>query len=231
MKIGIVGPSKEELMPLIEKLELNTKIDKAMLTFYQGKFHHIEVVGVCCGVCKVNAAIASQLLIDHFDVSSIILVGVAGGMDPKLKIGDVVVSTEMGYHDVDQAILMEEHLYLKTPYFMANLSLLEISQKVLDHFDCNYPVYFGRIITGESFIDQVGRQEIMDDHHPLCVDMETASVAQVCYVNGIPFIAIRAISDTKDESGIETFDRTVEVVSIRSIHFLRCMLMMMSERG
>lgn len=85
-------------------------------------------------------------------------------------------------------------------------------------------IIFGRIVTGESFIDKSGRKEIINKYNPLCVDMETGSIAHVCYVNRIPFIAIRSITDTEDESGIDVFKNNCESVSQNSINVLKKML-------
>lgn len=105
MKIGIIGPTENEIIPFIKEIS-NKKVETvAMLTFYSGIYENIDVVALYCGVCKVNAAIATQILIDKFNVTHIIVTGVAGGIDNILSIGDTVISTEVAYHDVDQGIL------------------------------------------------------------------------------------------------------------------------------
>jgi adenosylhomocysteine nucleosidase len=77
--------------------------------------------------------------------------------------------------------------------------------------------YIGRIITGEAFITQNERKSLIENFDPLCVDMESASVAHTCYVNNIPFIVIRSMSDNADESGSETFDSNMETAALNSI--------------
>ncbi|PGZ10027.1 5'-methylthioadenosine/S-adenosylhomocysteine nucleosidase, partial [Bacillus thuringiensis] len=100
MKFGIIGPSEDEIMPFIEDMSNKKITNLAMLTFHSGTYENVEVVALYCGVCKVNAAIAAQILIDKFNVTHIIVTGVAGAIDKVLKIGDTVISTEIAYHDV-----------------------------------------------------------------------------------------------------------------------------------
>lgn len=180
MKIGIVCAAEKELAPFLPQIEDIKTSEKAMLKFYEGRIGGTEVAAVVSGVCKVNAAIAAQILIDSFGAAAIINSGTAGGMDAKLGIYDTVVATECCYHDVAEKILTEYHPRMKT-------------------------VYFGRMATGEAFITDEGRERIMESFAPLSVDMETAAIAHVCYVNGIPFLSIRCITDTAEHSGNETF--------------------------
>lgn len=225
MILGIIGPSEDEIMPFIDKIE-NRKIESiAMLKFYSGKFNNIDVVALYCGVCKVNAAIATQILIDKFNVTHIIVTGVAGGIDNRLNIGDTVISTEVSYHDVDKGILTEYHPWLESIYLKSDNKLLELCKEVSEENVYQQKIYFGRIVTGEAFIAESGRKEIIEKYNPLCVDMETASVAHVCYVNNIPFIAIRSITDTENEVGIENFEANCVLVARNSINILKDILM------
>jgi adenosylhomocysteine nucleosidase len=139
-------------------------------------------------------------------VDLIINSGTAGGMDEKLELFDTVVSTQAAYHDVDEKILTEFHPGLSSIYFDADESLLHAAQKTVQRIKTGHTVYFGRMVTGEQFIEDDLRDEINDKFAPLSVDMETASIAHVCYVNRIPFIAIRTITDTATHSGIGTFE-------------------------
>lgn len=224
MRIGVIGPSEDEIMPFIKKI-YNKKIDCfAELTFYSGDYEDVEVVALYCGVCKVNAAIAAQILINRFEVTHIIVTGVAGGIDKNLKIGDTVIGTESAYHDVDKGILTEYHPFMDSIYFKSNDSLVNLCKKIVEENNFNQKVIFGRIVTGETFISNRGRDEIINKYNPLCVDMETASIAHVCYVNKIPFIAIRSITDTEEKSGVETFEDNCVVASNNSIHIVRLLV-------
>lgn len=224
MKIGVIGPTETEIMPFINKIT-NSKIEThSMLKFYSGTYENVDVVALYCGVCKVNAAIATQILIDSFNVTHIIVTGVAGGIDKRLKIGDTVISTEIAYHDVAEGILTKYHPWMKNAYFEANEALVENCKKVINENKFKQKVHFGKIVTGEAFISDEGRSVIIKNHNPLCVDMETGSIAHVCYVNDIPFIAIRSISDTEDESGVESFEKNCASAANNSIEILERLL-------
>lgn len=206
MKIGIICAGDEELAPFLPLVKECKTIEKAMLKFYVGRIDSIEVVALFSGVCKVNAAIASQLLIDVFGIDIIINSGTAGGMEPDLEIFDTVISTEVCYHDVSPDILTEFHPWMKSVFFAADPKLISLSKAAVDKIRPIGNVVWGRMVTGEPFITDEGRQKICDKFMPLTVDMETASIAHVCYVNGIPFISIRCVTDTAKHRGVDNFD-------------------------
>lgn len=210
-KIGIICASDTELEPFLPYLE-NAKItEKAMLKFYEGTLCKAKVVAVFSGVCKVNAAIATQLLIDVFDVNIIINAGTAGGMDERVQLFDTIVSEQLVYHDVAEDILTEFHPWMDTIYFHADDMLLAIA-KECSH-TLSYPVLFGKVVSGEQFIEEDKREEINQKFLPLAVDMESASVAHVCYVNKVPFLSIRTVTDTATHSGSDNFEKNCEKAS------------------
>lgn len=206
MKIGIVCAGDEELAPFLPLLRDCKTTQKAMLTFYEGQIGGAEVVALFCGACKVNAAIASQLLIDGFGVGLIFNPGTAGGMSPDLKILDTGISTEVCYHDVAPDILTEFHPWMQSVFFQAGQELIGLSKIAAEKLRPAGTIFWGRMATGEAFITEDGRQRIWDEFAPLTVDMETASIAHVCYVNRIPFLSIRCVTDTALHSGIDTFE-------------------------
>ncbi len=214
MRVGIICAGDTELAPFLPIIEGCKISKKAMLKFYEGTIHGVEVVALFSGVCKVNAAIATQILIDTYHVDSIINAGTAGGMNSELDIFDTVVSTEVAYHDVDAEILTDFHPWLETVYFKADPKLLNMSKKAVEKLERTYNVFWGRMVTGEAFITEDGRQKINEQFAPLTVDMETASIAHVCYVNNIPFISIRSVTDTETHSGSEFFEENCEKASI-----------------
>ena len=204
MRIGIICAGDEALAPFLPLIN-NCKItEKAMLKFYAGQIEGAEVVALFSGVCKVNAAIAAQLLIDVFCVDVIINSGTAGGIEPDLEIFDTVISTEVCYHDVAPDILTEFHPWMKSVFFTADPRLINLSKAAVDKLMPSEKVVWGRMVSGEPFITDDGRQKICNKFAPLTV--ETAGIAHVCYVNGIPFIAIRCVTDTAEHSGIGNFD-------------------------
>ena len=214
MRVGIICAGDKEVAPFLPIIDECKITEKARLKFYEGKINGIEVVALFSGVCKVNAAIATQILIDTYSVEIIINAGTAGGMNHKLEIFDSVISTEVAYHDVAPNILTEFHPWLENVYFKADQELLDLTQKAIGKIDMEGKVYWGRMVTGEVFIADEGRQKINDQFAPLTVDMETASIAHVCYVNSIPFISIRSVTDTTTHSGTGHFEENCKKASV-----------------
>lgn len=210
-KIGIICAGDEEFAPFLPHIEDAAITDKAMLKFYEGQINDVPVVALYSGVCKVNAAIAAQILIDTFYVNAIIIAGTAGGMDKNIELFDTIISTQTAYYDVDDGILTEFHPWLSSIYFNTDDKLLNIAKKIAENREA---IYFGKMITGETFIEDNMRDAINEKYSPLSVDMETASIAHVCYVNQIPFIAIRTITDTAVHSGITNFEQNCKQASI-----------------
>lgn len=210
MRVGIICAGDREVAPFLPIICECKTTEKAMLKFYKGTISDVEVVVLFSGVCKVNAAIATQILIDTYHVNIIINAGTAGGMNPNLEIFDTIISTEVAYHDVAPNILTEFHPWLETVFFKADQGLLNLTKMAVDKLGQNYKVYWGRMVTGEAFVADEGRQKINEQFEPLTVDMETASIAHVCYVNNIPFISIRCITDTATHSGTGYFEENCE---------------------
>lgn len=210
-KIGIICASDDELAPFLPHLENCITSERAMLKFYEGTINHIPVVSLYSGVCKVNAAIAAQVLIDTYGVDVVINAGTAGGMAPEVNIFDTVISTEAAYHDVAEDVLTEFHPWMSSVYFHADTDLLQAAEKLCMR---RHNLYLGRMVTGEQFIAENLRDSINEKYAPLSVDMETGSIAHVCYANRIPFIAVRSITDTAEHTGIENFEENCKQASV-----------------
>lgn len=231
MKIGIICAGDDELAPFLPLISDCKTAQKAMLKFYMGKIAGIDIVTLFSGVCKVTAAIASQILIDSFGVDAIINAGTAGGIAPGLNIFDTVISTEVCYHDVAQDILTEFHPWMKNVFFAADSHLVRLSKSAVQRMEHCGKVVWGRMVTGEAFITDEGRQKIIDEFAPLSVDMETASIAHVCYANGIPFMAIRCLTDTAEHNGIDNFDENCPKASSIAKDITVAVLMEIGREG
>lgn len=210
-KLGILCAGDDELIPFLSLLDPYRITEKAMLKFYEGNFNGVQAVALYSGVCKVNAAVATQILIDSFHCTAVINSGTAGGMDPALELFDTVVAAESAYWDVGEDILTEFHPWLPAPVFPADTGLLALARKVAQEMPQGAPrdsgrVVFGTVATGEAFIDDSNRPQVQARLHPLSVDMETAAAAHVCYVNRIPFLSVRTITDTPSHSGQAAFE-------------------------
>ena len=210
-KVGILCASNTELAPFLEIMEAGRITEKAMLRFHEGAIGGIPVTAVYSGVCKVNAAIAAELLVEAYDVDAVINAGTAGGIDPKLRLFDTVVAERSVYHDVAPDILTEFHPWMPSACFPSDGALLSAARRYAEVAEV--PVFFGTIATGERFIENQDRERVRQRCAPLAVDMETAGAAHVCYVNGIPFLAVRSVTDTDAADGAEAFEQNCEKAS------------------
>jgi len=206
MKIGILCAGDREFAPFLPHLQNAAVSQKAMLTFYDGVIRDVPVTALFSGVCKVNAAIAAQILIARYQVDAILNVGTAGGVDPSLELFDTVISTEAAYHDVAANILTEFHPWMETVFFPADPTLLAAARRAAEKSKHRSSIRFGRMVTGEAFVSDTLHPVLIDAFHPASADMETAAIAHVCYVNQIPFLAIRCITDNAAHSGAEHFE-------------------------
>ena len=201
MKIGLLCAMKSEFDQLTPYLNITKQTDIARTTVLEGDIDGLAVAVAATGICKVNAGITAQMLIDKFGVTHIIMVGVAGGMDPRLGVHALAFSERLAHHDLDWHWLRHRPMP-ENGYFPGDPYMLDICKRLNDEGKFLYPAFFGTMVTGEQFIAEEGRQEIIDAWHPLCVDMESAAAAHACLANDIPFLAIRAISDTADTGAV-----------------------------
>jgi adenosylhomocysteine nucleosidase len=207
-KIGLIGAMAEEIEWMQGKMENVTTETKAGITYLTGSLQGKEIVLCKSGVGKVNAAVCTQILIDRFSVDAVVFTGVAGALDPSLNIGDIVVSTECQQHDMDVTALgfprgvipFQDH-----SLFAADLQLSDLAYRsAVTLFEGR--VKKGRVLSGDQFI--ASRETVSSLHVELggtCVEMEGAAVAQVCAMNGVPYVVIRSMSDKADGSAPDNF--------------------------
>jgi len=216
MAIGIIGAMELEVAGLIEKLENRSLITAAGLKLYQGRLVNQPVVVVRSGIGKANAAMCAQILIDRFPVTALINTGVAGGVNPKAAIGDVVVATHAVQHDFDVTALGYDPGQipgLETSSFPADpqlrLTAIAAAHKILGV----ERVHSGIVASGDQFIaSSEQKQRLEQKFNAFCAEMEGAAIAQVAYLNRIPYCIIRIISDQADASAPKDFGSFVAQV-------------------
>jgi len=201
LKIGIIGAMEEEIKLLIEKMHKNNTKVINNFNFYICDLKDIKVIITKSGIGKVNSAVGTQLLISNFSPDYIINTGVAGGISKDVNVLDIIIASETMQYDVDvrsfgykigQIPQMEEYIF-KTDKKLKNY--LEESVSKTDKYK------IGRIISGDKFVSNKSTKTYLEkEFNALCVDMESGSIGQVCYINKVPYIAIRSISDNADES-------------------------------
>ena len=203
-KTGIIGAMEEEVASLTETLTEKQVSTIAGMAFYEGKLEGVDAVVVKCGVGKVNAAVCAQILIDVFHVDRIINTGVAGSLDARIDIGDIVISTDAVQHDLDATALgfaRGEIPYSDVSVFPADEEMRKSAVQAVGASAPEIKAFEGRVCSGDQFIASRAQKEaIISEFGGLCCEMEGAAIAQVCSLNGTPFVIIRAISDKADDS-------------------------------
>lgn len=211
MKIGIIGAMEEEVILLKSKMTVTKEWTEAKADFIEGTLDGIEVVLVRSGIGKVNAAITTTLLLAKDDIDLVINTGSAGGIGQGLKIGDVVVSSEMAYHDVDATVF--GYVIGQVPQMPARyVADAAIVEKVIEAAKkASLTPVKGLIVTSDSFIaGKEATTKIMKNFPDvLAAEMEGAAIAQVCHQFDVPFVIVRAMSDTADEEAGVTFDEFI----------------------
>lgn len=204
MKIGILFAMNEELNALKKHLKINKTNKIYELEFFEGTIENTECVLVECGIGKVNAARCTQVLIDNYDLDYIFNIGVAGGVSNDLQVGDIVVGEKLVQHDFDITAFNHEKGYIPNlggKFIDSCSELIELSKK------SSLPVKYGVIASGDIFCTDVNMSnKINSKFNALCVEMESAAVAQVCYLCKVPFLIIRSISDVPNNENNITFD-------------------------
>ena len=227
MKAGIIGAMEPEVAILKEKLENMETLTHAGYDFYQGKIKGTDVVIVQSGIGKVAAALATFILIDKFNPDYIVNTGSAGGFDTNLKVGDVVVSSEVRYHDVDVTAFGYEigQLPSNPAAFIPNETLVTAAKKGIELLN-NINAMVGLITTGDTFMTK--EEDIIKAraHFPsmAAVEMEGAAIAQTCHHNNIPFVIIRSLSDIAGKESPTSFEEYLETASINSSNLVLNML-------
>ncbi|MCC8069260.1 MAG: 5'-methylthioadenosine/adenosylhomocysteine nucleosidase [Ruminococcus sp.] len=210
--IGIIGAMPSELHDIRETLKDAEVIHIGSFDFYKNTLNGKNIINVCCGVGKVNSAICTQMLIDNFKVDYIINTGVSGGMNSQVKVCDIVISSEVLAHDVNLTFLEKYPPYCSI--FKSSDVLINYTVESCKSLDYKY--FIGRIASGEQFIsDNAIKQDIQTRLNPYAVDMESASIGHCAYVNKIPSISIRCISDNADDDGNISFEEFEKISAKR----------------
>lgn len=223
--IGIIGAMDEEVHIMKERMEDVTILKKASMEFYQGRLSGKDVVIVRSGIGKVNAAICTQILVDEFKVEAVINTGVAGSLRNEINIGDIVLSTDTLQHDVDATgfgYALGVIPRMEQSIFAADAGLLALAKEVCETVNPDITTFLGRVVSGDQFIsDHDKKVQLVDTFAGFCTEMEGAAIGQAAYLNQIPFLVIRAISDKADHSAemdysefeMKAIEHTVKLVT------------------
>ncbi|MCM1082138.1 MAG: 5'-methylthioadenosine/adenosylhomocysteine nucleosidase [Clostridium sp.] len=207
--LGIIGAMDEEVSKLKEKMTDVEIKKKASMDFYKGKLMGKDVVVVRSGIGKVNAGICTQILVDEYLVDGVINTGIAGSLNADIDIGDIVLATDTMQHDVDATGFGYELGVIprmETSTFIADEKLRDLAKECCERVNPDIKVFCGRVVSGDQFVsDKAKKQYILENFAGCCTEMEGAAIAQAAYLNKIPFLIIRAISDKADDSATEDY--------------------------
>ncbi|MDE7364616.1 MAG: 5'-methylthioadenosine/adenosylhomocysteine nucleosidase [Ruminococcus sp.] len=210
--IAIIGAMPSELADIRNMLG-DAEIKRISgFDFYINSYKGNTIINACCGIAKVNSALCTQVMIDNFKPDYVINTGVAGGMNKAVKVCDIVISTEVLPHDLDLHFLKDYPPYCAI--FKADEKLIETAEKVCA--DNNITSFRGRIVSGEAFIsDSNIKAQIQEKFNPYAVDMESTAVGHACYLNDVPYVSVRCISDNADDEGAMSFDEFEKIAAKR----------------
>lgn len=225
--IGIITATQEEYTALGEVLEnVSIALETCGMKFLKGRLNGQEVVGVQAGIGKVNAAVCTQIMIERFRPEAIINVGVAGALNKKLHVGDIVISQDAAQHDFDTTLFGDQPGFisgLNQIYFSADTALVEAAKEAAEALDI--PHHLGRIVTGDQFVADPERKKwLVDEFQGDCTEMEGGAVAQTCVLNQVPFVIIRAISDGAGDEAPMQYEEFVNLAAARAMELIKKMM-------
>lgn len=232
--LGIVSAMPQELAAVLALMPEERRVDLAGRSFWHGQLGGHEVVAVVSGIGKVAAATTATLLLQRFCATGLVFTGVAGGLGDGVRVGDTVVATAFLQHDMDASPLFARHempgygfsRFSTNPSWQQGLSAAArrtaaslaatVGAEVVARFGLEATqVHEGLVISGDRFVSSEAESTALRQQLPdaLAVEMEGAAVAQVCHDHGVPFAAVRCVSDRADQAAHVDFVRFVSEVT------------------
>lgn len=224
-KIAIMGAMPEEIAPILQIAGEHTKIEYASNTYYEANYKGCELVIAHSKIGKVFSALTAATMIEHFKCEQLLFSGVAGGINPSLKIGDLIVASKLSQHDLDITAFGHPMGFVPggSVFVEADRELIELSKEVAN--ELGKTLQEGVIATGDQFIhDEAVKKKIVKNFSADALEMEGGSVAVVCDALDVPFFILRAISDTADMDASFSFDEFMESSAVISAEFVMKMV-------
>lgn len=220
--IGIIGAMEQEVSRIKEMMKEVKITTKASMDFYEGILEGKKVVVVRSGIGKVNAGMCTQILADIYGAEAVINTGIAGSLNNDVNIGDIVLSTDVLHHDMDATGFgypLGQIPQMDAFSFQADEQMRKLAKEVCEEVNPEIRVFEGRVVSGDQFISsREVKDKIKENFDGCCTEMEGAAIAQTAYLNQIPFVIIRAISDKADDSATmdyPTFEKQAVEHSVR----------------
>jgi adenosylhomocysteine/aminodeoxyfutalosine nucleosidase len=220
-KIAIMGAMEEEIQPLLEYFNDIKITEFADNKYYECKYKDLDIVVAYSKIGKVFSTLTATTMIEKFSCEKLLFSGVAGGINPKLKIGDLIVANQLCQHDLDITAFGHPHgfvpggsVYIDTDISLKNIAIDVAKQNGIDIIE-------GIIATGDQFVAEETRKSFIEStFNADALEMEGGSVAVVCNATNTPFLILRAISDTADMDAGFNFDEFLESSAKNSAQFL-----------
>ena len=220
-KLAIMGAMQEEIEPLLAYFDKVNVVEYANNKYYEVSYNGLDIVIAYSKIGKVFASLTASTMIEKFGCDTLLFSGVAGGINPKLKIGDLIIADKLCQHDLDITAFGHPHGFVPGGQVFVDTSkeLREVAIKVANENDLK--VIVGTIATGDQFVHSVERKEFIEKTFTAdALEMEGASVAVVCDALNIPFFILRAISDTADMDAGFDFDEFLKSSAKNSADYL-----------
>ncbi|MDT3606902.1 5'-methylthioadenosine/S-adenosylhomocysteine nucleosidase [Cronobacter dublinensis] len=218
MKAGIIGAMEEEVTLLRDKIDNRQTLNIAGCEIYTGTLNGVDVALLKSGIGKVSAAMGATLLLEHCKPDVVINTGSAGGLAPSLKVGDIVVSDEVRYHDADVTAFGYEYGQMAgcPAAFKADEILIAAAQATIEQL--NLHAVRGLVVSGDAFINGSVNLAKIRHNFPqaIAVEMEATAIGHVCHNFGVPFVVVRAISDVADQQSHLSFEEFLAVAAKQS---------------
>ena len=227
-KIGIIGAMELEVDALKAAMEVKNTVTRAGMEFKEGTLNGADVVVVRSGIGKVNAALCVQILVDLFQITHVINTGVAGSLNADLDIGDILISKDAIHHDVDATVFgypLGELPQMGIREFIADEHLAQVAVSTCKEVNPDIHVHTGRVVSGDQFISSKEvKTRLIQEFQGDCAEMEGASIAHGAYLNDIPFVIIRAISDKADDSAEMDYPSFEKAAALHSAKLVEAMM-------
>ncbi len=220
-KLAIMGAMEEEIEPLLAHFDNVNVVEFANNKYYEVSYKGLEIVIAYSKIGKVFASLTATTMIEKFGCDTLLFSGVAGGINPELKIGDLIIANKLCQHDLDITAFGHPHGYVPggSVFVETTKELNDIAKKVAS--DNGMKVIEGTIATGDQFVHSSERKDfIQSTFNGDALEMEGASVAVVCDALNIPFFILRAISDTADMDAGFDFDEFLKSSAKNSADYL-----------
>jgi adenosylhomocysteine nucleosidase len=224
--IAIIGAMEQEVEAIKNRMNSVSEKRIAHTLFYEGILEGKSVVLSQSGIGKVNASVSTTLLFQHYDVDYVINIGTAGGIKADCNVLDLVISNQVGYHDVD--VTGFNYSLGQVPgmpsFYESNQELIHKVKTILEKE--HFPYHEGLIVSGDSFINRPDQIELIKKNfnEAIAVEMEAASIAQVCHVFKKPFIILRSLSDIAGKESNISFDAYLEQAAANSSRFIEALI-------